>query len=201
MPLRSAKMKILDASLDVIREKGYAATSVDDLCQAAGVTKGAFFHHFASKDEMAVASAQHWTDVTAPLFAAAPYHLPEDAAERVLAYVAFRKALLSGQSIAGFACLAGTMIQETFHSHPDIRAACGASITSHAQTLEADIAAALAEANEAGISAKSLALFTQSTLQGAFILAKATDDPASAEACCDHLTRYLQLLFKTTRTV
>jgi len=42
----SARPKILLAALSVIRAKGYAGTSVDDLCVAAGVTKGAFFHHF-----------------------------------------------------------------------------------------------------------------------------------------------------------
>ena len=56
-----ARTKLLDAAIDVIRAQGYCATTVDDLCRAAGVTKGAFFHHFTSKDAMAVAAAQHWT--------------------------------------------------------------------------------------------------------------------------------------------
>jgi TetR/AcrR family transcriptional regulator, transcriptional repressor for nem operon len=33
---------------------------VDDLRKAAGVTKGAFFHHFESKEDLAVAAAQYW---------------------------------------------------------------------------------------------------------------------------------------------
>ena len=51
----SAKDKILEAALSVIRTKGYAATTVDDLCAAAGVTKGAFFHHFPTKTEFGYA--------------------------------------------------------------------------------------------------------------------------------------------------
>ena len=39
---RTARDKILDAAVAVIRQRGYAGTSVDDLCAAAGVTKGAF---------------------------------------------------------------------------------------------------------------------------------------------------------------
>ena len=197
MTATTARTKLLDAAINVIRSQGYAATSVDDLCRAAGVTKGAFFHHFASKDEMAVAAADHWTATTVPLFEGAPYHQPADPAERVLAYVAFRKSILTGPAIPDFTCLAGTMVQETYDTHPAIRDACGASIMGHAETLIPDIQAALDAAGQLGINARSLAIFTQSTLQGAFVLAKATNDPSVAADCCDHLTRYLELIFRS----
>ena len=109
----SAKAKILDAALMVIRAKGYAATTVDDLCAASDVTKGAFFHHFKSKEDLAVAAAEHWSKVTGELFEAAPYHRHADPLQRVLGYLEFRKQLLTGE-VAEFTCLVGTMVQETF---------------------------------------------------------------------------------------
>ena len=51
-----ARTRLLDAARDVIRAKGFAGTSVDDLCRAADVTKGAFFHNFGSKDALGVAA-------------------------------------------------------------------------------------------------------------------------------------------------
>ena len=54
-----SKTKLLRAALRVIRAKGYAATTVDDICHQAGVTKGSFFHHFKSKDELALAAAAY----------------------------------------------------------------------------------------------------------------------------------------------
>jgi len=191
----SARDKIIDAALAVIRAKGYAATTVDDLCAAAGVTKGAFFHHFKSKDDLAVAAADHWSEWTGGLFAGAPYHAHPDPLHRVLGYIDFRKAILTG-AVADFTCLVGTMVQETYDSHPAIRDACARSILSHAARVEADIAAAMtAHGLEAEWTACSLALHTQAVLQGAFILAKATGGPEVAAQSIDHLRRYVAMLF------
>src|SRR5208282_5510962 len=90
----SSKGKLLDAALQVIRAKGYTATRVEDICAAASLTKGSFFHHFKSKEDLALAAAEHWNEITGGLFLAAPYHLLHDPRERLLAYVDLRKALL-----------------------------------------------------------------------------------------------------------
>jgi len=46
----ASKAAVLDAALRVIRTRGYTATTLDDLCAAAGVSKGSFFHHFPGKE-------------------------------------------------------------------------------------------------------------------------------------------------------
>ena len=195
-PKPDARSKLLDVALSMIRTKGYSATKVDDLCAAAGVTKGAFFHHFKTKEALGVASAEHWSEVTTALFAAAPYHDHADPLDRVLGYVAFRKSLLQGD-VPEFTCLVGTMVQETYQTTPAIRDACDRSISAHAATLEADIQAAMDARNiAANWTAQSLALHTQAILQGAFILAKAKGGPQIAAESIDHLNRYLKLLFE-----
>jgi TetR/AcrR family transcriptional repressor of nem operon len=195
---QDAKAKLLEAALATIRTKGYAATTVDELCAAAGVTKGAFFHHFKSKEALGVAAADHWSQTTAEMFAAAPYHDHADPLARVLAYVAFRKALLKG-GVPEFTCLVGTMVQEVHETSPAIRDACDRSISTHAKTLEADIEAAIAARKmKPDWSAASLALHTQAVLQGSFILAKAKGGAEAAADSIDHLIRYIELLFGAT---
>jgi hypothetical protein len=104
--------------------------------------------------------------------------------------------MLRGE-VAEFTCLAGTMVQEAFETHPDIRDACNASIGGHATKLESDIAAAMKLYRlSAPCTAESLALHTQAVLQGAFILAKARDSAAVVAASIDHLRRYIELLFR-----
>ncbi len=194
----SARVKLLRAAVEVIRAKGYSATSVDELCAAAGVTKGGFFHHFDSKESLAVAAAGFWSETTAALFAAAPYHDYAAPLDRVLGYIDFRASLIAGP-LAGFTCLVGTMVQECYGTSAAIRDACGASIFGHAESLEADLDLALAQYAVRGTTARSLAQHTQAVLQGAFILAKAGGGHQAAAASVAHLKRYVELLFQPTK--
>jgi TetR/AcrR family transcriptional repressor of nem operon len=199
MARTGSRQKLIDAAIALIREKGYTATSVDDLCGMAGVTKGAFFHHFKSKDALAIAAADCWIERSGALFAAAPYRTYSDPLDRILGYLDFRNSLFVG-TLVEFSCLAGTMVQEVFATHPDIARACEASICGHADTLEVDIAAAMKRYRiRAGWTAASLALHTQAVLQGAIILAKAKGGAAVAIESIEHLRRYFELLFKKER--
>jgi TetR/AcrR family transcriptional regulator, transcriptional repressor for nem operon len=195
----AGRTKVLDAALHAIRAQGYSATSVDDICKAAGVTKGAFFHHFKSKEDLAVAAAGHFSAMADGLFSTAPYRALEDPLERLLGYIDFRRHILMGE-LPDYTCLLGTMVQETYDTHPPIRAACEKGISDHAATVEADIAAAMAKYGiNAPWTAESLGLYTQAVLQGAFILAKAKQGPRIAEECIDHLRRYIEMVFSRSQ--
>jgi TetR/AcrR family transcriptional repressor of nem operon len=194
----TSKSRLLDAAVHVIRSKGYAATTVDDICHHAGVTKGSFFHHFKSKDDLALAAVAHWRAMTEAFFAGAPYHHAEDPLNRLLGYLDFRAAILTGE-LADYTCLLGTLVQETYATHPDIRAACEAALSSHIAALTRDVQAAKADyAPGAPWSAESVATFIQAVLQGSFIFAKAEQSPKVVRDNLGHLRRYLRLLINET---
>lgn len=190
-----SKTRFLDTALQVIRTKGYEATTIDDICRAAGLTKGSFFHHFRSKEELALAAADHFAAMAAGLFKSAPYHAPADPLARVLGYVDFRAAILNGE-LPQYTCLLGMMVQETYETHPAIRAVCERHISEHAAEVAKDIAEAKQMyAPSATWTPESLGLYTQAVIQGAFILAKARHGSEVAAQCIVHLRRYIELLF------
>ena len=62
------RSRLVDATLDLMLSKGYAATTTVDIAARAGLTRGALSHHFAGKDELVVeAFDRHLTLVTADI--------------------------------------------------------------------------------------------------------------------------------------
>lgn len=192
----TTKTKLLNAALKLVRVQGYEATTVDALCQDAGVTKGAFFHHFRSKEELAVAASRYWSEVTDGVFANASYHQFEDPLDQLIGYIELRATLMKDRTLAESTCFLGTMAQELYTSHPAIRAACAGGISAHADDVADLVRRAKARhAPDASWSPESLAIHTQAVIQGAYVIAKAHDDVAMAVDSIRHLRRYVELLF------
>jgi AcrR family transcriptional regulator len=57
------RARILDAAAAGFAEQGYDGTSVAEICQRAGVSKGAFYHHFSSKQTLFLELLERWLDV------------------------------------------------------------------------------------------------------------------------------------------
>lgn len=189
MDENKGREKLLAAAIDVIRVKGYAATRVDDIAAAAGVTKGSFFHHFASKEACARDAAVFWSARSKSSFSASVHRQAGWPADRVLAYVDFRVSLLTGP-VATYACYVGTVLQEVHDTHPELAADSAASILAQAALLKEDLTVALG-GDVSG--AHELAIHIEGTIQGALLIAKAEGGSAGARTSLQHLKRYLEL--------
>jgi len=193
-----SKNRLLDAAVRVFGAKGYSATTLDDVCRSAELTKGCFFYHFKSKEDLAVASASRFAEASREVMAGAAYRALADPLDRLLGYVELRASLIRGD-VGAYSCLLGTLVQEIHETHPVIRAACEQGICDQASEVATDIKLAKdLYAPEANWSAQSLGLYTQAVLQGSFILAKATGGRNAAVMCIEHLQRYLELLFTSS---
>src|SRR4051794_15007563 len=79
------RQRLLDAARQLMLERGFSATGVEEVCRVAGVTKGAFFHHFASKEELGRDSLAAWGAFGTALYAQAeaePARYPLDHVHR-----------------------------------------------------------------------------------------------------------------------
>jgi len=190
----NSRTRLLAATVDLVRANGYAATRIEDICAAAGVTKGSFFHHFDSQEDLAIAAAGFWSERATRVFSQAPFLGQPEALDRLLGYVKFRRQLLEGD-IWEWSCFAGTTIQEIHETHPQIRNACAASIDNHLRLLRGLIDDALRQRPVPKVDSASLAVHLQAVIQGAFVMAKARQDRQAALDSLDHLYRYVEMLF------
>jgi AcrR family transcriptional regulator len=56
------KAKIMEAAIKLFSTRGYNKASVDDICEEAGISKGAFYHHFKSKQALFLALLDGWLE-------------------------------------------------------------------------------------------------------------------------------------------
>jgi AcrR family transcriptional regulator len=64
----ATRQKILNAAIDLFSEVGYAAAGLGEIIERAGMTKGALYHHFDSKEALATAIIERGTNLTRDAF-------------------------------------------------------------------------------------------------------------------------------------
>jgi TetR/AcrR family transcriptional repressor of nem operon len=186
----NVRQQLIDSAVELFRRHGFVATTVDQICTAAGVTKGAFFHHFPSKEALAEATLEQWKAYMANAYATGPFQAIDDPVQKLTGCMEFFVAMLSDPRVLT-SCLAGTIAQEVSESHERLRAgaqecfACGAA---HFR----EIVDEAARATGADVDAASLADLWMATIQGSVLLAKTARDPAIIAANLRHAQRYIE---------
>lgn len=174
--------RIVSVAARAIRRSGYDGTGVADIMKEAGLTHGAFYAHFDSREAMlAEAANRACAEVaarTAEVVASAP---PEQALATML-----RSYLSPGhraQVEAG--CPLAALGSETQRQAPEVRRA----MTRHIKAMVDLVARQSPDWGQPG--AHERALLTVSAMVGTLLLARAVDEPALADSLCDAAVKYL----------
>lgn len=198
--LPETKRKLVDAGVSLMRRQGYNATTVDDICSAAGVTKGGFFHYFKSKEEIAKASLVRFREGKRHDFDNAPFRKLADPLARVYARLDFARESSGGGRHLTKGCLIGMFAQELSFTNPELRGACRDSFVRMAEDFESDLAEAkLVHAPKADFDPKNVAMLYVTIIQGSLMLAKTVEANTVLHENIEQFRRYLQTLFGQTR--
>ncbi len=200
--LPETKRKLVDAGVTLMRARGYNATTVDEICSNAGVTKGGFFHYFKSKDELAKAALARFYEGKAQDFADAPFRKLVDPLDRVFGRLDYVKKSIGGPAQLTKGCLIGVFAQELSFTNPELRSACQEALLRTANDLEKDLVEAKAlYAPTADFNPKKVSLFYVSFIQGGLLVAKAAESNAVLMDNIENFRSYLQSLFGSTKKV
>jgi TetR/AcrR family transcriptional repressor of nem operon len=194
--LPETKRKLVDAGVKLMRLKGYHATSVDEICSSAGVTKGGFFHYFKSKEDLAQTAANYFRGVRRARFAEAPFRTLPDPLDRVFGRLEFTKEIFTAPSPLADGCLIGMFAQEVASTNPELRQLCEESFQHSAQDFEQDLAEAKKlYAPKADFDPKKLAFMYISIYQGSKMMAKALESQTVLADNLDQFRHCLENLF------
>jgi len=188
--------KLVEAAVRLMLKRGFVATGVDDVCAEAGVTKGAFFHYFKSKEDIGVAALQRWADFGMALYAEAErLDISSDPLVRV------HKML---DIMTGFAqqpeecvcCLVGMFAQEMSFTNEHLREGSAKALADWTSY----VAKLLKEAKDihkpvTDFDVEGVAWFLNSIWQGSMLIGKTQPDSTVVIQNLRHARDYVDSLF------
>ena len=185
--------RLLDAAQKLVLSKGFTATSVDDICTRAKLTKGSFFHYFDSKDALAEALLERFCARGAALHEGC-CATAQDPKQRVFQYLD-ELIQISQQPEMQQGCLLGMLAQEMGEVHSRIRGVCAKGFAAWQGRFAQDLADAKTQyAARAEFDPQSVAEHLIAVVEGSLILAKVKRSADPLTSNLKHFRRYVESL-------
>ncbi len=175
------RQRILDRAEAMILERGYAGTSLDAVIKSLGLTKGAFFHHFDSKHDLARHLIQRFSDNGISLFReiqARAARLSDDPLQQLLIIIGLYSELFDSMTEPYPGCLLAAYVYELQLFDDDLKPIINAEFLLTRKELSALIGRISRQyPPRADFDPIALADMFQSTFEGAFVLSKSLKEP------------------------
>ena len=196
--LPDTKRRLLDAAMKLMLRQGFTATTVDQICAEAGLTKGSFFHYFKTKDEVGEGALDYFYSRQQQQFAEAEFVRLSDPLDKIHGLLDF--IIQSMKSAQTQNCLCGNLAQELAHTHPRFRASCDEKFSGFAKFMQTTLREAKAKyCPKAGFDPEGVSLMFVSLMQGSLLLAKTRQDGKLLAHNVEHFRSYVDTLFGRSR--
>jgi TetR/AcrR family transcriptional repressor of nem operon len=175
----STRERLLDSAIELFMRKGFIATSIDEICRQSGTTKGAFFHHFESKEQAGLLALERFGVLLTTGFAknAEAVHEPVG---RLFAYI--DGMIEYGRTTLPYPTCLVSLLTLEMGNHPPFRAAAEATFGRWLDQLEPLFDGAIrASKADLPMTARDLAEYFLATTEGSLILARARNDRTVVE--------------------
>ena len=193
--------RLLDAAQRMINQSGFAATSVDRIIEEVGVTKGAFFHHFKTKNDLARALIERFAAGDGELLRSSlerADRLAEDPLQRLLIFVGLMLEVAEElDATPSPGCLFATYCYESGIFEPETRRVVSDAMLEWRRLLGARLrVVAAAHPPRREVDLDSLADHLTVVFEGAYVLARALPGKRVFSDQIRHYRNYLALLFE-----
>jgi TetR/AcrR family transcriptional regulator, transcriptional repressor for nem operon len=169
--------KLITATVRLILKQGFAATTVDQICEEAKLTKGSFFHHFQSKEAIGKAAVEWWGAFGTALYAEAWKDAGLDPLEQLHRMLDIMSGFTKRPDEV-CTCVVGMLSQELAQSHPAMREECARQLQIWTDNAAKMLAAAKEKHKPAtDFDPVEIAWFLNSLWQGSMLIGKTCQTP------------------------
>jgi TetR/AcrR family transcriptional repressor of nem operon len=186
----TAKQKAIEAAQHLMTGRGYSATTVDDIINLAGVSKGSVYHAFKSKEELAITALEDYERRGWKIVANGPYTKETDPVKRALAFV--KHIEKKAPELWQHGCLLGSISMEVADMHPALHERIDELFEEFEDGLAGVFGPALKAAGVKNINGKELGRHMLAVIEGAIITAKSHREPKYLMEGLRHFRRYLE---------
>lgn len=170
---------LVETMKQLLWERGYDATSPNQVLERSGVGKGSFYHHFKSKKDLAVAAMETRADDLIAEFDQLMTKTQGGWFDKVSAYLKLPRHALKG-------CRMGRIVQDPSVEDEVLLAPLNRYFSTMHQRFSTIYRVAQQDGSLAAtIPADALATLTLSVIQGGFVVGKATSYDSSVNQTCD----------------
>jgi TetR/AcrR family transcriptional repressor of nem operon len=194
------RKRILDAAQAMILDHGFAGVSVDQLIQSLGLTKGAFFHHFKNKNDLARSLIRRYADEGMQFFSdslARAKKLSNDPLQQLLIIIGLYEEMFEDLTEPYPGCLLASYVYELQQFDEETRAIINEEfILSRTELAKLIREVMVKYPPHREVDPLSLADGFMSVFEGAFVLSKSLGEADVTIKQLRHYKTYIELLFE-----
>lgn len=196
---QSTRERILDLAHELVLKQGYAATSLEQILERAGVTKGAFFHHFKSKEELARALVDRYLAGEQQVFDATlgrAEKLTSDPLQQVLVGLGLLEEMFAALDAPHPGCLIAAFLYQNQLMTPETTAKSRKAFLVWRRHVAAKLAAAAkVHPPRVAVDYDSIGDLLNTIVEGTFVMSKLFDDRKMMVRQLRQLRAYIELVF------
>lgn len=197
---KNTRIAIMDSAQDLILDHGFGGTTVDAVIEKAGVSKGAFFHYFSSKDELGKALVKRYADADAEHLEKTlkkAEGLADDPLRQLLIFIKLFEQEMDELEEPYPGCLYASYLSQAELFDKNVRELIRESMLLWRIRIKEKLDQIITDHPPAkDIDLESLADMLLVIFEGAFVLSQSIQDPKTVSRQLSHYHSYLKLLFE-----
>ncbi len=200
----STRERILDAAKKLVMSQGFAGTSIDQVLKEAGVTKGAFFHHFKGKADLARELVKRYAVNDLKMFQdfdTQSQALSDDPLEQVIVFLKLFEAYISNSEDPAPGCMYAVYTYESRQFDPDVLDFVSDTVRQWTSIYVRKFQEVFDTYEPAlPVTPRQLAEMIVSVIEGGLVLQRAHGDTGTTRRQSEQFRNYLTLLFPNAST-